>query len=71
MRSEAFERSLAWRREFLRKALAGRSVVTPLEAFVALGRDPSTYGPKHAEAICAVLAGIGARPIEQDAWSLG
>lgn len=68
--SEAFERSLAWRRDLLREALAGRTVVTPLQAYVALGRDPGTYGLRQAEAVCAVLAGIGFRPIEQDSWSL-
>jgi hypothetical protein len=68
----AFESLLRARRELLRNALAGRREVTASEAYEVLtGRDPGTRSAAQAEYLCGLLAGMGAKMVAQDTWSLG
>ena len=64
---DAWERILVGRRVRMRKALAGRDRITPLEAYVALGLPADHYEVRAAEAVCSLLAGIGFIPYG-DSW---
>ncbi len=55
-------------REQVRKVLAGRTSVTPLEVFVALGL-PRDYDAQTAEAVCGHLAALGFALRDGGTWS--
>lgn len=64
---DAWEIMLVGRRERMRRALAGRDRVTPIEAYVALGCQAERYEARAAETVCGLLAGIGFTPYG-DSW---
>ena len=74
MTSEARERTFKTRieyyREFLGPLLEGRTHVTPEEVFAFSGGRPEDYTAKQAEGVCAVLAGLGARPMANNTWAV-
>jgi hypothetical protein len=65
---ESIARQRELRLERLRQAIGGRTSVTPLEVFVALGYPAHLFGRSADEYIRAALAEVGFKKPAPDAW---